>query len=174
VALEGEADEAVDELVVGHARRRPQLREHRPRREAGDGVDLVDEQAPPRLLVEEVHAGHALGPQRGGGGDGQGPDLVGHPGGQLGGDDERGAVPGVLVVVVVELGAGDDLTGDRGRQLPGAEHAALDLPADDRLLDDDPLVEGGGGGHGGEQPLRSATFETPTEDPRLAGLTNTG
>lgn len=92
VAVEGEGDEAVDQVGVGDAARRPQPRVHRPRREAGDGVDLVHEQAPPALLVEEVHAGHALCPKCGSGGDGQTAHLLGHASGQHGRHDQLGAV----------------------------------------------------------------------------------
>ena len=55
-------------------------------------------------------------------------------------DEELGPVGDVLVVVVVELGAGDDLAGTRCLGVRAAEHGDLDLPADDGLLDDDPLV----------------------------------
>ena len=39
--------------------RLPQLRKHRDRGEAGDRVDLVEQETPPALLVEEVDPGHA-------------------------------------------------------------------------------------------------------------------
>ena len=71
VALEGEAHQLVDELGVGEAAGLPQLRVHRDRGEAGDGVDLVDQHAAPVGLVEEVDAGHAVAPQRREGGDGE-------------------------------------------------------------------------------------------------------
>ena len=41
--LEGELDELVDELRVGHAAGVPHARVHRVRREAGHRVDLVDD-----------------------------------------------------------------------------------------------------------------------------------
>src|SRR5581483_11091089 len=62
--FEGEADELVDQLPVRKARCLPQLRVHRDRREPGDRVELVDQEATASFLVEEVHARHAVDPQR--------------------------------------------------------------------------------------------------------------
>ena len=59
MALERERDESVEELRVGDSCRLEELRVHARRREAGDRVDLVDDD----LAVgahEEVDAGHPL------------------------------------------------------------------------------------------------------------------
>jgi hypothetical protein len=63
VAIEGEAHQLVDECVVGNARGRPELGIHGNRGEAGDRVDLVDEQAASVGFVEEIDPGHPIDPQ---------------------------------------------------------------------------------------------------------------
>ena len=59
VAVDREGDEAVEQLGVREPGRLPELRVHRDRREPGDRVQLVDEEAPARLLEEEVDPRHA-------------------------------------------------------------------------------------------------------------------
>ena len=58
------------------------------------------------------------------------------------GDEQLAGVVDVLVLVVVELVAGDDLARHRGARFGVAEHRHLDLSAVDALLDDEPLVVG--------------------------------
>src|SRR5687768_8987233 len=76
VTLEGGVDQVLDEVGIPDARRFPHLRVHRDRREPGDGVHLVDQQAPAVLLVEEVDAGHAIDPEGVAGGQGHALDLL--------------------------------------------------------------------------------------------------
>src|SRR5436309_1319834 len=59
---------------------------------------------------------------------------------ELGRRLQLGRVVEVLVLVGVEVGAGDDLAGERRLRRPVAQYGDLDLPAGDPLLDEDPLV----------------------------------
>ena len=63
VAVDGQRDEAVDQLGVRHAGGLPQLRVHRDRREAGHRVGLVAEEAAAVLLEEEVDPGETVAAQ---------------------------------------------------------------------------------------------------------------
>ena len=106
----------------------------------GNGVELVDQRTPPVLLVEEVGPGHALDPERPVGLTGQILELLGHPVGQLGGDDELGVAVVVLVLVIVELGTGHDLARNRHLQIVIAQHRQFDLAGHHRFLDDGQFV----------------------------------
>jgi MFS family permease len=64
VALDRQVDQPGDQVRVGQAGGRPQQREHALGGEAGDGVDLVDQDASGRLLVEEVDPGEPLAVER--------------------------------------------------------------------------------------------------------------
>src|SRR5437660_4325372 len=143
VALEGEVDEAVDERDVVEARRLPHARVAAGRGEAGDGVDLVQEQTAV-VLEEEVDARHAGAVD---GLEGRHTQFL-HPPGQLGPDGRRnhelGLALGVLRRVVVPLGAVADLGRQRGHRLVVAEDADLDFAPDGRALDQDlPVVPRG-------------------------------
>ena len=50
--VERQLNQAVDQLRIGNPRRLPHLRVHADRREAGDGIDFVQEDAPARLAPE--------------------------------------------------------------------------------------------------------------------------
>ena len=145
VSFEGESDQLVDQLAVVQTRRRPQHRVHGDRREPRDGVDLVDQQVAV-AGQEQVDAGHALGTQRPVDLEGEGPGRFAGGVGQFGGDDRAGDAGGVLVVEVVEVGAGDDLA-DAARpwrivaRHSVAEDGALELPGVDARFDDDDVVE---------------------------------
>ena len=81
----------------------------------------------------------------------------------------------VLVVVVVELVAGHDLAGHRRPGRLVAEHGDLDLAAGDRLLDHDVLVVARAPSPtAASSSARSCALVTPTDEPRLAGFTNSG
>src|SRR5712691_6318167 len=75
-ALEPQLDQPLDQARVLDLCRLPQLRVHRDRGEAGDGVDLVDEEAVGAALEEEIDACEARGADRPERRDGQPPDLV--------------------------------------------------------------------------------------------------
>src|SRR6266508_3074090 len=108
--LEGEFDQPRDQLGVGDARRLPELGVGARHREAGQGIDRVDEHA--RLpLDEELHAGE---PGAVDGAEGLDRDLAYAPG-YLGAERRRyleGRVPGAAVgLVVVPLARVADLAG---------------------------------------------------------------
>src|SRR5262245_17240126 len=133
VAFQREVDEAVDERDVVEARGLPHPRVSARRREAGDRVDLVDEE--PLTLEEEVDARHAAAVDRP---EGRDPQLL-HPTGVHGPDgrghhDFRLAV-GVLRGVVVPLRGVADLGRDRGHGIVVAEHADFDLTPEHGALD---------------------------------------
>ena len=89
VALDGQADELVDQGRVRQAAGDPELGVHRDRREAGDRVDLVAQEASTAgpVLVEEVHAGHPVAPEQAEDLDGQALHLGGRVGVEASGDD---------------------------------------------------------------------------------------
>lgn len=89
VALDGQADELVDQGRVRQAAGDPELRVHRDRREAGDRVDLVAQEAAAArpVLVEEVHAGHPVAPEQAEDLDGQALHLGRRVGVEASGDD---------------------------------------------------------------------------------------
>ncbi len=58
VQFEGEFDQAVDKLRVWQAGRLPQLGIHADGSEAGNGVELVDEDFSIRAIQEEIAARH--------------------------------------------------------------------------------------------------------------------
>src|SRR6266404_4809541 len=153
-ALEGEGNEAGDQLGVGDARGFPEPRVRAGRREAGDGVDLVHEHAAV-ALDEEVDPRH---PRAVGGPEGperERPHLLGHLGRQRRGDLERGLPGAVLGVVVVPLAREGDLARHRDLGLVVAEHRHLHLAALDPALDDDPPVVPPGQIDGGGEILGS-------------------
>jgi len=142
VAVERELDQLIDDLVICHTARNQHLGEHGDRREAGHRVDLVAQEATPVLLEEKVaarkppttqrtvhgqcyrvHIGHLLRRQR----RRHEPDA---------------GVVHILVVVAVELVAGDDLAGHRHERFVVADYRHLDLAPDDCLFHDDPFVVG--------------------------------
>ena len=124
----------------GSAARLPELRVHRDRGEAGQRVDLVDEDAVRAALEEEVHARHPGDAAEAEDRDRQALRLL-RDGRRHGRRDEQlRLVVAVLVVVVVELVAGDDLARDGRARLVVAEHRALDLARVDALLDERALV----------------------------------
>src|SRR3954471_10496452 len=105
-ALDAELDQLFDQPRVLHLRRFPQLRKERARREARNGVDLVDEEAVRAALEEKVDArvaGRTHGLERR---NGETPQLLALLLRQLGRDDELRLVVDVLVGVVVEVAAG--------------------------------------------------------------------
>ncbi len=125
VSLNGQLDEAINEVFVGKARGLPELWVHGDAGEAGHGVDFVEIDGGffcgcfalggSGGLHKEVYAGEAGALAGAEGGDGHVADLFGFGGGELGGDDGLGgAGGGVLGVVVVELAVGDDLAYDGG------------------------------------------------------------
>src|SRR6185312_8294051 len=69
-ALESELDEPVEQLGISDPRGLEELRVDARRREAGDRVQLVDDDLP-ALADEEVHARHALAIARDEGCDGE-------------------------------------------------------------------------------------------------------
>jgi hypothetical protein len=149
VALDGEADELVDQLGVGEAARLPQLGVHRDRGEPRDRVHLVEEEPAAALLEEEVDPCHPVAAQRLEHVDGHRPHLVGLLGRERRRHEELRPVVDVLVLVVVELVPGHDLAGHRGAGRQVAEHGDLDLAAGDGLLHHHPLVVGEGDGDRG-------------------------
>src|SRR5680860_690080 len=173
-AGKGELDQAIEQLGVRRTRRFPQPGEHRDRREPGDRVHLVHEEAPPVGLEEEVDPGHGLQPARVERSDRQCARRVGVGGLERRGDQElRGAVF-VLVGVVVELTAGNDLARDRRVRRVLAQHGDLDLR---------PTIASSARIHSSKtsacsiaasSSARSRALPTPTDDPMLAGFTKHG
>src|ERR1700688_4381662 len=106
VAVAGLRDsyQAVGELGQGDSGELPEAGIHRDGGEAGQGVELVDEEAAV-AFAEEVDSRHASPSEGGEGGDGEGADALGGGRRQVGGREEAGGVLEVLVGVVVELGA---------------------------------------------------------------------
>src|SRR5918995_1443600 len=127
VALDGQVDQAGDQVGVGQARGGPEHGEHALGGEAGDGVDLVEQDPAGRLLVEEVDPGEALAVQRLEGAQRQLPDLGPDRVGDLGGDLQLQRVVEVLGLEVVELVAGDDLADHAGLGAVVAQDPALQL-----------------------------------------------
>ena len=114
--------------AIGHAARRPHLRVHADRREAGDGVDLVDVE---RAAVAAT-AGSRRAPcrRRRWRGTRRSPGACTSRGRrrvEVGGDHRLRPAVEVLRLVVVELARRDDLAGHRRLGLVVAEHGALDL-----------------------------------------------
>ena len=75
----------------------------------------------------------------------------------------------VLVLVVVELGAGHDLAGHRGRGSV-AEHGDLDLAADDGLLEDEPSSCRAERDRGAAARRGRAALATPDRGAHVGGL----
>src|SRR3990172_2177005 len=101
LALEGQLDQAGDEVAVGEAGVLPELGVHAHGREAGDRVDLVEPQAAVRG-EEEVHAGQAGAVDRLVGGEGHGARRLRRIGRDVGGNVGAGGRGLVLGGVVVE------------------------------------------------------------------------
>src|SRR5215218_11259850 len=144
VAFEGEPYEAVEEILVGEAAGGPEPRVDASGGEAGDGVDLVQEQPPGVAFEEEVHPGHARGVYGLVCGAGYASYLRRSLIGDIGGDGELHTALGVLGLVVVELVfLDDDLTrnGDLGFFV--AERRDLYLPGVHAGLHDQAPVECG-------------------------------
>src|SRR4029077_12117746 len=135
-ALEGEGDEAGDQLRIGDAGGLPEPRVRAGRGEARDRVDLVHEHAP-LALDEEVDPRHARAVGGLEGAERERPDLLGHVGRQRRRDLERGLPRAVLRVVVVPLAGEGHLAGHRDQRLVVAQHRDLDLAALDAALHDD-------------------------------------
>src|SRR4051794_1666372 len=117
MAFEGQLYEAVEELFVGEAARGPELRVDARRGEAGDGVDLVEQQPVGAAFEEEVDARHARRVYDLEGRAGYAPDLLRGLVRDGGGSDELHPALDVLRLVIVELILlDDDLTwnGDIG------------------------------------------------------------
>src|SRR5580704_7705761 len=147
VAGPGEEDELVEDGGEGEAFGFPEHGEHRDGGEAGHGVDLVDDD----LVVgleEEVDAGQAFDAEGMVGRTGDALRVGELGGGEVGGRDGLGGAEDVLVVVVVELAAGEDLAGLGDADVLVPEGAELELPAADVLLEDDVVVKLEGGGDG--------------------------
>src|ERR1700675_4153614 len=126
--LEGEIDQAGDQLGVGDARGLPELGVGARRGKAGQGVDLVDEHA--RLpFDEEVHARE---PRAVDGFERANRQLA-HKQSHLGAERRRhleGRVAGaVLGLVVVPLASKADLARDGCLRLVAGQHGELDLSA---------------------------------------------
>ncbi len=56
---QGQLDQAAEQVTVAEAGGFPQLRVHADRREPGNRVDFVQEDAAGALLEEKIHARHA-------------------------------------------------------------------------------------------------------------------
>src|SRR6266540_1475532 len=150
--LEGEVDQARDQLRVGNARGFPELGVGAGRGEAGQGVDLVDEHV--RLaLDEEIHAGQSRAVDGAEGFDGELAHTPGDVGGQRCGHLEGRVASPVLRLVVVPLAGIADLAGDRGLRVIVAEHGDLDLAPLHGPLDEETAIVRGGQGEGGGQLL---------------------
>src|SRR5207253_5166260 len=134
LALERELDQAVEQLAVAEPGGLPHPRVAARRGEAGDRVDLSDED--PIALEKEVHPRHA------GAVDGavrlerERADPAGRLGRKRRGQRESRLAIRVLRRVVVELDRVRDLAGQGGHGLVVAEHAHLDLAAGDGALDE--------------------------------------
>ena len=108
--FQSQSDEAVDEGGYGDALVLHQLGIHTDGGKAGEGVDLVDEDAAGVLLYEEVAAGQTLAAQRRVGHGGVGLHLVQLFLRQSGRNDHLTDAVLVLVVVGVELGTRQKIT----------------------------------------------------------------
>src|SRR5437773_6955431 len=75
LALDREADQFVQEARQGEAARLPELGIHGNGGEAGQGVQLVDENAVGAALEKEIHARHAGDPRGAEGRDSESPDF---------------------------------------------------------------------------------------------------
>ena len=95
---------------------------------------------------------------------------------QVRGNHGLRSVVEILGLVVVELARRQDLAGHRGFRIVVAEDGAFDLTrVGHRGFDDHLAIElRGRVSIAGTSSSRVFTFEMPTLDPRLAGLTKTG
>src|SRR5512132_2174033 len=126
VALDCELDEAVAELGIADPVRLEELAVDAGLGEAGDRVELVDEDL--LAVHEEVAAGEPAAATERENPARQLPHALGCGSGDLGGDDQLHAALGVLGLVVVPIRAlRDDLARRRGRRDLVAEQRALDL-----------------------------------------------
>ena len=139
MAFERERHEPIEKLCVGDASRLEELRVHARRGEAGDRVDLVDDD----LAVgahEEVDAGHPLalgGHERV---DGESAHVCVRLRGDASRDDEIHPALVVLRRIVVPVRVRDDLADDGRDRVAVAQNSTLDLDAVDALLDQDLVV----------------------------------
>ena len=146
MARDRERDEPFDERLIVDAARGPQLRVHADRREAGQGVDLVE--------IELTGRFGSAGNRRGRGRCRRSPGTRGSPDARprpacgassTAGISSREPLVDVLRFVVVELPRRHDLAGDRGLRVVVADHGALDLArVRHGQLDDDLAVVVGG------------------------------
>ena len=131
----------------------------------------------PGLLVEEVDPGHAVAPQRPVGVPRPGRRHSGRPrsASSGGGHEQLGAAVDVLVLVVVEL-----VARARSRPAPTPRGSALPSTATSISRPTTPprsrptRRSRAAAATASSRPSGVATLVTPTDDPRLAGLTNTG
>src|SRR5919107_4547212 len=132
---------AVEECLVRKAAGGPELRVDACGGEAGDGVDLVEQQPVRAALQEEVDARHARSVYGLEGRAGYAPYLLCGLVRDGGWGDELHPALDVLRLVVVEVVfLDDDLTGDGDLGVLVAEDGDLYLPGVDALLDDDAPV----------------------------------
>src|SRR5262249_30177916 len=115
--FESKLDQFVDQLAKWDAARFPHLWIHADRREAGNGVHLVEIELGALLLEQEVdarHSGDLHRPKRGYRIFLNRLDLSGL---ELRGNKQLRAVFEVLCSVVVKLAVGDDLAGNRSLRI---------------------------------------------------------
>src|SRR5215203_1933934 len=132
--FQGQLHEAVEELFVREAAGGPELRVDARGGEAGDGVDLVQQQPVRAALQEEVDARHARSVYGLEGHARYAPYLLRDFVRDGGGCDEFHPALDVLRLVVVEVVLlDDDLTGDGDLGVLVAEDGDLYLPGVDAL-----------------------------------------
>jgi len=141
---------------------------------AGDGVDLVDIDAAGGGFQQEIDARHALAFHRAVTFHGS-RALLGLFRRQIGGNLGLRAVEQVLVLVVVEFARGQDFAGQGSHGRLVTQHRAFQLTAGDAALDDDlAVVLPRASATAASSSFRSCGLGIPTDEPRLAGLTNIG
>ena len=132
----GEVHEVVDQLRVGHAARRPQLRVHADRGKARQGVDFVHVGLAGGGFEEEIHPRQPGGVDRLEGGHRHGAQVVGEAGINIGRDAQFArCVVAVFRFVIVKLARRNNLADDRSPRLIISQDAALKLAAVQPLLD---------------------------------------
>ena len=142
------------------------------RREAGQRVELVDEDPAGRPLQKEVHARHSREAAEPEGFDGEPSHLARDRRRDRRRNEQARFVLSILVVVVVELVTRNDLPRNRRAGLLVSEDRALELPRVDALASARSSYRNASSrrrrGNRGSSPC------SPTEEPPVTGLTKSG